>query len=114
MLLPNGKLAIVDIRKLRDYCLNPDNEKGKHKARVFARALGFTAGDAETLREKLLEVAATHEVRVGELDLYGQRYTIDFEMITATGSAEIRSGWIVLHKRDAPGFLTCYVKTRKG
>lgn len=25
MLVPHGKQAIVDIRKLRDYCLNPDN-----------------------------------------------------------------------------------------
>jgi hypothetical protein len=25
MFLPNGERAIVDIRKLRDYCLNPDN-----------------------------------------------------------------------------------------
>src|SRR5436853_7876618 len=39
MLLPNGKRAIVDIRKLRDYCLNPDNPRGSGKARVFARAL---------------------------------------------------------------------------
>ena len=27
MLLPNGKRAIVDVRKLRDYCLNPDNPR---------------------------------------------------------------------------------------
>jgi hypothetical protein len=36
MLLPNGKLAIVDIRKLRDYCVNPGNPRGSAKARVFA------------------------------------------------------------------------------
>jgi hypothetical protein len=80
MLLPNGKLAIVDIRKLREYCLNPDNPRGSAKARVFASALGITAKDADKLRAKLLDVAASEDAAIGELDLYGQRYTIDFEM----------------------------------
>jgi len=96
MKLPNGEGAIVDIRKLRDYCLNPDNPRGIAKARVFARALGFTTSNAAELREKLLEIAASEEAEPGELDLYGQRYTIDFEMETETGKANIRSGWIVL------------------
>jgi hypothetical protein len=43
MQLPNGANAIVDIRKLRDYCLNPDNPRGSNKARVFAATLGLTA-----------------------------------------------------------------------
>lgn len=110
MKLPNGDRAIVDIRKLRDYCLNPDNARGKHKARVFQRVLGLTASDAEPLRDKLLHVAATNEAIVGELDLYGQRYTIDFEITTAIGSAEIRSGWIILNGETIPRFLTCYLK----
>src|SRR5260221_9915432 len=102
MLLPNGKLAIVDIRKLRDYCLNPDNPRGSAKARVFASALGITKKDSEILRARLLEVAASEAAAVGELDLYGQRYTIDFEMDTAIGSAELRSGWIILRSETAP------------
>ena len=57
MLLPHGERAIVDIRKLRDYCLNPDRLRGKGKARVFAFALGLSAADAPELREKLLEAA---------------------------------------------------------
>jgi len=113
MLLPNGKLAIVDIRKLRDYCLNPDNPRGSAKARVFFRALGVTARDSEMLRARLLEVAATGDAAVGELDLYGQRYTIDFEMETEAGSAELRSAWIILRSESAPHLTTCYVKKRK-
>jgi hypothetical protein len=113
MLLPNGKYAIVDIRKLRDYCLNPDNPRGGHKARVFASAIGITAEDAEMLREKLREVARVEKANVGELDEFGQRYTIDFEMETAVGRAVIRSGWIILLQESVPRFLTCYVKKRK-
>jgi hypothetical protein len=113
MLLPNGRHAIVDIRKLRDYCLSPDNPRGRHKARVFARALGVTAKDAETLRLTLLEVAQSQEANLGELDEFGQRYTIDFEMATKAGRAMIGSGWIVSRDEAAPRFLTCYVKKRK-
>jgi hypothetical protein len=52
--------------------------------------LGITAKDADKLRAKLLEIAASEDASVGELDLYGQRYTIDFEMETETRSAELR------------------------
>lgn len=113
MLLPNGKRAIVDISKLRDYCLNPDSPRGRHKARVFATALGITAADAPKLRAKLLEIAQTAEAQIGELDLYGQRYTIDFEMETEVGKATVRSGWVVLHGKPTPRLTTCYVKKRK-
>ena len=51
MKLPNADQAVVDIAKLRDYCLNPLHPVGKHKARVFRSALGFTIDDAERLRE---------------------------------------------------------------
>jgi hypothetical protein len=87
MLLPNGNRAIVDIRKLRDYCLNPDNPRGSHKAQVFKSGLGISAGNAGQLRAKLLEIAASEDAVIGELDVYGRRYTIDFEMESAVGRA---------------------------
>ncbi len=93
MQLPNGERAIVDLRKLRDYCLNSDSPRGRHKARVFAAALGLTAEDAPKMQAKLREIARTGEAALGEVDLYGQRYTIDFEMVTEVGKATIRSGW---------------------
>jgi hypothetical protein len=113
MRLPNGKRAIVDIRKLRDYCLNPDSPRGKNKARVFAAALGITAADAQEFRERLLEAARTGQASLGELDMYGQRYTIDFEMETDVGKAVVRSGWIILHRERVPRLTTCYVLRRK-
>jgi hypothetical protein len=112
MLLPDCANAIVDIRKLHDYCLNPDNPRGSNKARVFAAALGITAIEAEVLREELLRAAQINEVGLGELDLYGQRYTMDFEMITEVGRAVVRSGWIILRGEDNPRLTTCYVLKR--
>lgn len=113
MLLPNGERAIVDIRKLRDYCLNPDNPRGSRKARVFRSALGMTKADAPALRQRLLQVAASEQARVGELDRYGQRYTIDFELRKGTRRAIVRSGWIILSKETVPRLTTCYVKRRE-
>lgn len=58
MSLPNGDRAVVDVAKLRDYCLDPNHEDGKHKARMLAAVLGLTRSDCEWLRERLLEAAA--------------------------------------------------------
>ena len=113
MKLPNGENAIVDIRKLRDYCLNPDSPRGSHKARVFAAALGLTDADSKKLRESLLQAAKTEEVIPGEVDIYGQRYTLDVEITTEIGTAWVRSGWIILHEEEHPRLTTCYVLKRK-
>ena len=113
MFLPTGTRSIVDIRKLRDYCLNPDNPRGRHKARVFAAVLGLRPADATTLRLKLLEIARTEQALRGELDLYGERYTIDFEMETRAGKGTVRSCWIILRGKRVPRLTTCYVKRRK-
>lgn len=53
MKLPDGERAIVDIRKLLDYCLNPQHPRGRNKARVFA-AIGLHESDAEELRAAIL------------------------------------------------------------
>jgi len=112
MLLPNGSRAIVDIRKLRDYCLNPDNPRGSRKARVFRSALGMTKSDAPALRQKLLHVAASEQTNVGEMDRYGQRYTIDFELQRGMRKVVVRSGWIILSNETMPRLTTCYVRKR--
>jgi hypothetical protein len=49
MKLPNGDHAIVEIRKLLEYCLNSQHPRGRNKARVFA-SFGIREADAEELR----------------------------------------------------------------
>jgi hypothetical protein len=41
MHLSNGDRAIVDIRKLPDYCLNPSHPRGRYKAQVCRQAAGL-------------------------------------------------------------------------
>jgi hypothetical protein len=82
MKIPNAGRAFVDREKLREYCLNREHQRGRHKARVFASALGLTADDVEQLRDALL-VAAQSDNAVAMLrDEFGQGYVIDFTMTT--------------------------------
>ena len=109
MNLPNGDRAIVPLEKLRDYCLNPTHRVGSHKAHVFASVLGLTAAHAEELQQHLLSIAHTGDALIGMRNAYGQRYTVDFEMTTAMGTALIRSTWIVLVGEDIPRLTSCYI-----
>jgi uncharacterized protein DUF6883 len=109
MTLPNGEHAVVDIEKLRGYCLNPDHPRGRHKARVFAAVLGITAADAEMLQEALADAAASEEAQVTDQDEYGQRYVVDFIMEGNSGQARVRSAWIIRKDEDFPRLTSCYV-----
>jgi len=109
MLLPDGHRAVVDIEKLRDYCLNPLHVKGKHRARVFKAALGMTAGDAERLREILLDVARTHEAAEAGPSDYGDRFVIEFQMVGLRGEVTVLSSWIVRSGEDFPRLTSCYI-----
>ena len=111
MKMPNCERAVVDVGKLRDYCLNPVHPRGRHKARVFAATLGLTADDADQLLDALLNAARDVDAVMGELDDYGQRYVVDFEMSTAAGRAAIRSAWMVRRGEDYPRLLSCYALT---
>ena len=108
MLIPNAKNAIVDIRKLHDYCLNPEHKDGKHKARLFSATLGMTADDAEALRQILLKIVKTHKAKLSRHDEFGQRYTLDFDISWQNRKATLRSGWIIETDSEIPKLTTCY------
>ena len=107
--LPNPQDAVVDVRKLRDYCLSPQHPRGRHKARVFASALGLTYEDVEDLREALLSAAHSQEAVFTDKDQYGERYVLDFEMEADAGTVVVRSGWIVRREEGFPRLTTCWV-----
>ncbi len=91
MKLPNGGDAIIDLVKLRDYCLSPSHVRGRHKARIFSSVLGLTQADAEFLRERLLNAAKTEHAVESDSDDYGQRYTVDFTLVRGERQARGRS-----------------------
>jgi hypothetical protein len=106
--IPNAENAVVDIRKLRDYCLDPEHPTGKHKATLFKAALGITVDDADALRNILLAIVKTHEAEKGKADEYGQRYRVDFELGWKEKSAVVRSAWIIEVDSDVPRLTSCY------
>ena len=108
MKIPNAENAIVDIRKLQDYCLNPHHNKGKHKARLFDSLLGMSSNDAEGLCNALLEAVKKQDAQLAEMDAYGQRYTIDFTLEWQHKQATIRSAWIIETNSDIPKLTTVY------
>ena len=109
MKLPNGERAIVELGKLRDYCLSLDHPRGRHKARVFQRVLGLTPAHAGELKDALMRAAVHGDAIEGETDRFGRRYLIDFEFRGPRKAALIRSGWIIRKGEDFPRFATCYV-----
>ena len=108
MKVPNAEKAFVDIRKLRDYALNPTHRVGKHKVRLFAALLGMSIDDAEELRDILLQVVRTHDAEIGQRDEHGQRYQVDFSLAWHGKQITVRSVWNIRANEDFPRLVTCY------
>jgi hypothetical protein len=109
MKIPNAENAILDVGKLRDYCLNSAHSNGKDKARVFMSALGVRQTDALWLRAEILRrLPSTAAARQIE-DVWGIRYAADMEITHNAKSAMVRTIWIILRGDDRPRFVTCRV-----
>lgn len=107
--LPNADQALVDIVKLRDYCLSNEHPEGRHKARVFLSALGMGSADAEKLQAILLSAAKQNEALATTLDEYGQRYVVDATVQQGGREAVIRSSWMIRKGENFPRLTSCFV-----
>ena len=102
-----GRLTI-DIRKLEDYCLDPRHPRGRHKARVFQRALGLSRDDAAWLRDALLREAPGADASEIANDRFGLRLQLDTLLARQERQAMVRSLWIV-ENGAGPRLVTCWV-----
>ena len=109
MKIPNAGRAFVDVRKLRDYCLDCNHPRGQHKARLLKSALGWTADHAEDVRHRLLETVVREDAGFLGADDYGQRYALDFLVQGTGGAATVLSLWMIRRGEDFPRFISCYV-----
>lgn len=109
MLIPNATEAVVDIQKIRDYCLSANHPRGRHKAKVFAAKLGLSSNNAETLRKNLLTAVTNNDASLVGKDEFGTRYMLDCEMQGWKGKATVRTYWIIRTKENFPRLITCYV-----
>ena len=78
------------------------------KARLFLGALGITADNAEELRDALLKAVKTQDAQIGQRDIYGQRYIVDFMFAWRNRQTIIRSAWIIAPDSDVPRLITAY------
>lgn len=109
MKLPHPELAVVDVKKLSEYCLNPEHPDGQHKARVFKAALGIRLENVEELKLALLEAIQVNEAITDKSNQYGQKYVVDFTMVRMQQQATIHSVWIVKHSENFARLVTCYI-----
>lgn len=113
MKLPNAEKAVIDIAKIRDYCLNPEHPEGKHKAQVFLATLGITSKDAEELRQQILERVSSADAIEQDPNPYGRRFAVDVQIVWAQKfvlcSAVVRTAWIIRNDEDFPRLTSCYI-----
>lgn len=109
MQMPNGDRAVIEDAKLLDYCLSPTHPRGRHKARVFAAALGITATEVEVLKASLLAMARDADAVPTRRNAFGQLYEIRAKLTGPGGGADVLSVWIVADADPTPRLVTCYV-----
>jgi filamentous hemagglutinin len=104
----------INIVKLTDYALNPDNPVGYHKSRVFESVLGFTKDNYELLLHQFEETVLITEAYLKHTDAHGEHYRVDIEITGVEGQrAVVRTGWLVAPDSDVARLTTLYVKKKK-
>ena len=105
--------AVIDLRKLANYALDPMHAVGGPKARVIKAALGFEKIDVEALAIQIRDGLVTNPATPGKIDEYGARFSVDIFVIGPKGSATLRTGWIFDTGSDFPRLTTAFVKGEK-
>ena len=107
--MPNCEEAVLDIRKIEDYCLNSEHPRGRHKARLFRESIGLSRSDSSWLRQALLEAVRTTDAIQLAADRFGTRWRVDVVVSRHGRSIMIRTVWIVRTGEELPRFVTCWV-----
>jgi hypothetical protein len=74
--LPRAHEAVTPTPKLVNWALDLTHERGQHKARVFASALGITVGHWRYLHNQILAAIPTAEVRGTRITPFGVAYEV--------------------------------------
>jgi hypothetical protein len=109
--LPLREQAEIPPAKLRDYALNPEHEEGRHKARVFAAALGIRREHWAYLRDQILralESAPVTGVRLA--GPWAMLYEVRIDIDGLNGQTHpIITVWFSRDAIGAPTLTTTYV-----
>jgi hypothetical protein len=106
----DGDRAVIEQAKVFDYVLNPEHPVGGDKARVFEAALGFTRSNGDLLIAQIRAGVLNNPARLGVVDVYGLRFTVDMPIIGPNGNgATVRTGWIYDPESVVPRLVTLFV-----
>ncbi len=96
----------IDIRKLRDYCLNPKHPVGKHKARVFASQVRLGRKDAGILKRAITKAIKKAEIQIEREDEFGRRFSAVIELSIKNNTAFVKTVWIIRSEEKIPELVT--------
>jgi hypothetical protein len=105
MRLPGAERATIPTDKLVRYALDPAHPRGRHKARVFASALGIRKQDWRYLHDQILEALPDAPVRSMRITPFGVAYEVVVDVDGLNGAKmPVVTTWII--EGDAPPRLT--------
>ena len=120
--LRNGKDSVVidSEGKFKNYCLNPESDRGKSKARTFKSALGFEQDDYKYLEEQIRAGLSTAKIEAKESTEWGRIYNSIIPVKGKEGNTvDVTVGWIFDYKTSAAyngneaRLVTAYIDTSK-
>jgi hypothetical protein len=107
--LPGGEDPVIDPQKLTRYVLNPDHERGGHKARLFRDLLGMTASDWRFLDAQIRQGVLRAPVHRVRSERWGVKYHVDIAVIGKNGAIKaVRTAWIV-ETGASPHLTSAYI-----
>ena len=111
--LPNVESAIVPLRKLTEYPLDPNHTRGSDKSRVFAAALGFNKGNVQSLADQISKAVLYHPAVEQQATAFGRKFAVNVPVTGPIGSGTVRTGWILKTGETIPRMTTVYVLKEK-
>lgn len=113
--LPGYDRAEIRREKLEGYALNPEHDKGRHKALVFKSVLGFDQPDWELLKERILGLLPYYEAVLQSEGQWGRRYKVILPITGPNGrTASVETAWIIRPETDFPSLITALVAKKRG
>lgn len=102
---------IIDTRKLTDYALDPESPKGKDKAIMFQRHLGYNKENYQIFLDQINILILDSEAIPQSKDQFGTRYQVDLEIqgIEAQQIEIVRTGWLINPNSQQAKLTTLYI-----
>ena len=102
--------VFIDTDKLTAYALNVDHPHGKHKAYVFASALGYSRDNYQGLVNQICGTVLFLDATLVKNNAYGQHLRVDIEITgPLSKTAIVRTGWLIEPDSDTAVLTTLFV-----